>query len=134
MKNKEIKIFLSDPKGSALCNYIKSKELKVEGSSITEGIGSSRITANFEQAPIDDAYSIDDTTALTVLFDLIEKEDLSLGTSSGINVAGAIELAKELGPNHTIVTVLCDTSDKYRSKLFNKKFLIDKGLPFPKWL
>ena len=133
-KNKEIKIFLSDPKGSALCNYIKSKELKVEGSSITEGIGSSRITANFEQAPIDDAYSIDDTEALKVLFSLMENEGLFLGTSSGINVAGAIKLANELGPGKTIVTILCDKSERYHSKIFNKKFLQEKNLPIPKWL
>ena len=133
-KNKNIKIFLSDPKGSALYNYIKNGELKLEGNSITEGIGSSRITKNFEKAIIDDAFSIDDKDALTALFELIEKEGLNLGTSSGINVVGAIKLAEKLGPNHTIVTILCDTSEKYRSKLFNKKFLIDKGLPFPKWL
>ena len=133
-KNKNIKIVLSDPKGSALYNHIKHGELKVEGKSITEGIGSSRVTKNFEQAPIDDAYSINDHDALTVLFELLEKEGLSLGTSTGINVAGAIKLAKDLGPNHTIVTILCDKSDIYRSKLFNKKFLTEKGLPCPKWL
>ena len=133
-KNKNIKVYLSDPKGSCLYSYIKTKEFKSEGNSITEGIGSSRATKNFEKALIDDAYSIDDTTALTVLFDLIEKEGLSLGTSSGINVAGAIKLAKELGPNKTIVTILCDKSDRYQGKLFNKKFLMDKKLPYPKWL
>ena len=133
-KNKNVKIFLSDPKGSALYNYIKNGELKSEGNSITEGIGSSRITKNFEKALIDDAFSIDDKDALPTLFELIEKEGLNLGTSSGINVVGAVKLAKKLGPNHTIVTILCDTSEKYRSKLFNKKFLVDKGLPFPKWL
>ena len=83
---------------------------------------------------IDDAYSIDDTLALTVLFDLIEKEGLSLGTSSGINVAGAVKLAQELGPNKTIVTILCDKSDRYQGKLFNKKFLMEKNLPYPRWL
>jgi len=133
-KNKNIKIFLSDPKGSSLYNYIKKGELISEGNSITEGIGSSRITKNFEKALIDDAYSINDHDALTILFKLLEKEGLSLGTSSGTNVAGAIKLAEELGPNHTIVTILCDSADKYRSKLFNKKFLLEKGLPFPKWL
>ena len=92
------------------------------------------MTKNFEQALIDDAYSINDHDALTVLFELLEKEGLSLGTSTGINVAGAIKLAKDLGPNHTIVTILCDKSDIYRSKLFNKKFLTEKGLPCPKWL
>ena len=133
-KNKNVKVVLSDPKGSALYNYVKRGELKSEGNSITEGIGSSRITKNFEKAIIDDAYSIEDKDALDALFELLEKEGLSLGTSSGINIIGAIQLAKELGPGHTIVTILCDTSEKYRSKLFNKKFLTDKGLPFPKWL
>ena len=133
-KNKNIKIYLSDPKGSALYNFIKFKELKSEGNSITEGIGSSRITANFGEAPIDDAFSINDVDALTEIYKLIENEGLSLGTSSGINVAGAISLAKELGPGKTIVTMLCDKSDKYHSKLFNKDFLKEKNLPIPKWL
>jgi len=133
-KNKNIKIYLADPKGSALYNFIKFKELKSEGNSITEGIGSSRITANFDEAPIDDAFSVDDVDALKEIYKLIENEGLSLGTSSGINVAGAISLAKELGPGKTIVTVLCDKSDKYHSKLFNKDFLKEKNLPIPKWL
>jgi len=133
-KNEKIKIYLADPKGSALYNFIKFKELKSEGNSITEGIGSSRITANFKEAPIDNAISIDDFDALTTIFKLIENEGLSLGTSSGINVAGAIRLAKELGPDKTIVTILCDKSDKYHSKLFNKDFLKEKNLPIPKWL
>jgi len=133
-KNKDIKIFLSDPKGSALYNYIKNGELKSEGNSITEGIGSSRITKNFENAKIDDAYSIDDHEALPLLFDLIKNEGLSLGTSCGINIAGAIRLGKELGPGKTIVTILCDKSDRYNSKLFNKSFLQEKGLPYPNWL
>ena len=133
-RNKNIKICLADPKGSALYNFIKFKELKSEGNSITEGIGSSRITANFGEAPIDDAFSVDDVDALTVIYKLIENEGLSLGTSSGINVAGAISLAKELGPGKTIVTMLCDKSDRYQSKLFNKDFLKEKNLPIPKWL
>jgi len=133
-KNKDIKIFLSDPKGSALYNYIKNGELKSEGNSITEGIGSSRITKNFENAKIDDAYSIDDREALPILFDLIKNEGLSLGTSCGINIAGAIKLGKKLGPGKTIVTILCDKSDRYNSKLFNKSFLQEKGLPYPNWL
>ena len=133
-KNKDIKIFLSDPKGSALYNYIKNGELKSEGGSITEGIGSSRITKNFENAQIDDAYSIDDHEALAILYNLIENEGLSLGTSCGINIAGAIKMAKELGPGKTIVTILCDRSDKYSTKMFNKKFLKEKGLPFPHWI
>ena len=133
-KNSNIKIFLSDPKGSALYNYIKNKELKIEGNSITEGIGSSRITANFINAPIDDAYSINDEVALKELYKLIENEGLCLGTSTGINVAGAIKLAKELGPGKTIVTILCDKSERYHSKLFNKEFLKQKKLPIPNWL
>jgi cysteine synthase A len=133
-KNKDIKIFLSDPKGSALYNYIKNGELKSEGGSITEGIGSSRITKNFGDAKIDDAYSINDQEALPILYDLIENEGLSLGTSCGINIAGAIRMGKELGPGKTIVTILCDKSEKYATKMFNKKFLVEKGLPFPNWL
>ena len=133
-KNNKVKIYLSDPKGSALYNFIKFNELKIEGNSITEGIGNSRITANFKEAPIDDAYSIDDHEALTEIYKLIENEGLCLGTSSGINIAGAIKLAKELGPGITIVTVLCDKSDRYHSKLFNKEFLIKNNLPIPNWL
>jgi len=133
-KNKDIKIYLSDPKGSALYNYIKNGELKSEGGSITEGIGSSRITKNFSDAKIDDAYSIDDNEALPILYDLIENEGLSLGTSCGINIAGAIRMGKDLGPGKTIVTILCDRSDKYSTKMFNKKFLQEKDLPFPHWI
>ena len=133
-KNNKVKIYLSDPKGSALYNFIKFNELKIEGNSITEGIGNSRITANFKEAPIDDAYSIDDHEALTVIYQLIENEGLCLGTSSGINIAGAIRLGKDLGPGKTIVTVLCDKSDRYHSKLFNKEFLIKNNLPIPNWL
>ena len=133
-KNKDIKIYLSDPKGSALCSYIKSGELKSEGGSITEGIGSSRITKNFGEAKIDGAFSIDDHESLPILYDLIQNEGLSLGTSCGVNIAGAIRLGKELGPGKTIVTILCDRSDKYSTKMFNKKFLEEKGLPFPNWL
>ena len=133
-KNQNIKIYLSDPKGSALYNYIKNGELKSEGGSITEGIGSSRITKNFKNAKIDDAYTIDDKEALPILFDLIQNEGLSLGTSCGINIAGAIKLGKELGPGKTIVTILCDRSDKYSTKMFNKKFLEEKDLPYPNWI
>jgi cysteine synthase A len=133
-KNKDIKIYLSDPSGSSLYNYIKNGELKSEGGSITEGIGSSRITKNFGKAQIDDAYSIDDHESLPILYDLIKNEGLSLGTSCGVNIAGAIRLGKELGPGKTIVTILCDRSDKYSTKIFNKKFLVEKGLPFPNWL
>ena len=133
-KNKNIKIYLSDPTGSALYNYIQNGELKSEGGSITEGIGSSRITANFGEAKIDGAFSISDQESLPILYDLILNEGLSLGTSCGVNIAGAIRLGKKIGPGKTIVTILCDKSDRYNSKLFNKKFLQDKGLPYPKWL
>jgi cysteine synthase A len=133
-KNKDIEIYLSDPSGSALYNYIKNGELTSEGGSITEGIGSSRITKNFGEARIDNAYSIDDHESLPILYDLIQNEGLSLGTSCGVNIAGAIRLGKELGPGKTIVTILCDRSDKYSTKMFNKKFLKEKGLPFPSWL
>ena len=133
-KNKDIKIYLSDPTGSSLYNYIENGELKSEGGSITEGIGSSRVTANFAKANIDGAFSISDHESLPVLFDLIEKEGLSLGTSCGVNIAGAIRLGKLLGPGKTIVTILCDKSDKYNSKMFNKSFLQDKGLPYPHWI
>ena len=133
-KNKNVKIYLSDPSGSSLYNYITNGELKSEGSSITEGIGSSRVTANFAEAKIDGAFSIDDHESLPILYDLIKNEGLSLGTSCGVNIAGAIRLAKKLGPGKTIVTILCDKSDKYNSKMFNKQFLQEKGLPFPNWL
>jgi cysteine synthase A len=133
-KNKDIKIYLSDPTGSSLYNYVENGELKSEGNSITEGIGSSRITSNFAKATIDGAFSISDHESLPVLFDLIEKEGLSLGTSCGVNIAGAIRLGKLLGPGKTIVTILCDKSDKYNSKLFNKPFLQEKGLPYPRWI
>ena len=133
-KNKDIKIYLSDPSGSSLYNYVENGELQSEGSSITEGIGSSRITSNFAKATIDGAFSISDHESLPVLFDLIEKEGLSLGTSCGVNIAGAIRLGKLLGPGKTIVTILCDKSDKYNSKLFNKSFLQEKGLPYTHWI
>ncbi len=133
-KNKDIKIFLADPDGSSLFDHIENGELKSSGSSITEGIGSSRVTANFAKAKIDGAFKVTDKEALPVLYDLIQNEGLSLGTSCAINVTGAIKLGKKLGPGKTIVTILCDRSDKYSSKLFNKKFLQDKGLPFPKWI
>ena len=133
-KNKDIKIYLSDPTGSALYNYIKNGELKSEGGSITEGIGSSRITKNFATSKIDGAFSISDKESLPIIFDLIQNEGLSLGTSSGVNIAGAIRLGKKLGPGKTIVTILCDKSDKYNSKMFNKTFLKEKNLPIPSWL
>ena len=133
-KNKNIQIYLSDPKGSSLYNHIENGELKAEGGSITEGIGSSRVTANFAEAKIDGAFSIEDKESLPILYDLIKNEGLSLGTSCGVNIAGAIRLGKKLGPGKTIVTILCDKSDRYNSKMFNKSFLIEKGLPYPDWI
>lgn len=133
-KNKGIKIGLSDPHGSALYSYIKNNTLTMEGSSITEGIGTSRITKNFENTPIDYAYRIDDTNALNIVFKLLKNEGLFLGTSSGINVGGAIEMAKEMGPGKTIVTILCDVGSRSASKLFNIEFLKSKNLPYPDWL
>jgi cysteine synthase A len=133
-RNPAIRIGLADPFGAALYSYYTTGELKAEGSSITEGIGQGRITANLEGAPIDCAYQIGDAEAVEIVFDLLEHEGLCLGGSSGINVAGAIRLAKELGPGHTIVTILCDFGTRYQSKLFNPDFLRDKGLPVPGWL
>ncbi len=133
-RNAKIRIGLADPLGASLYSYYTSGELKAEGSSITEGIGQGRITKNLEDAPIDVAYQIPDDEAVSIIFDLLEHEGLCLGGSSGINVAGAIRLAKELGPGHTIVTVLADYGTRYQSKLFNPEFLREKGLPVPKWL
>ncbi len=133
-KNKNIRIAAADPLGAAMYSYIKTGELKSEGSSITEGIGQGRITKNIEGAPIDDAYQIPDAEALPIIFDLLKEEGLCLGGSSGINVAGAIRMAKDMGPGHTIVTVLCDYGTRYISKLFNPAFLKEKGLPSPDWL
>lgn len=133
-RNPRIRIGLADPFGAALYSYYTTGELKSEGSSITEGIGQGRITANLEDAPIDVAYQIPDAEAVQIVFDLLEFEGLCLGGSSGINVAGAIRLARELGPGHTIATVLCDYGTRYQSKLFNPEFLREKGLPVPGWL
>ena len=133
-KNKNIRIGLSDPYGSALYSYVKNNTLEMEGSSITEGIGTSRITKNFENTKVDFAYKIDDTNALNVIFKLLKNEGLCLGTSSGINVAGAIEMAKEIGPGKTIVTILCDIGSRSASKIFNVDFLKSKNLPYPNWL
>jgi cysteine synthase A len=133
-QNPEVKIGLADPMGAAIYNYYVNGELKSEGSSITEGIGQGRITANLEGAVVDMPYQIPDEEMLPVLYDLITHEGLSLGTSSGVNVAGAIRMAKDLGPGHTIVTVLCDGAHRYASKIFNIEFLKEKGLPLPAWL
>ena len=133
-KNKNIKIALSDPMGSSLYSHIKKNKLESSGSSITEGIGTGRITKNFDKALVDDAFQTNDTEALNIVFDLIENQKIILGGSSGINIAGAIKLAKELGPGKTIVTILCDHGKRYASKIFNKEFLKSKNLPIPKWL
>jgi cysteine synthase len=133
-RNRSIKIALADPFGAALYSYYTTGVLKSEGSSITEGIGQGRITKNMEGAPIDIAYQIPDAEAVALIFDLLEHEGLCLGGSSGINVAGAIRLARDLGPRHTIVTVLTDYGTRYQTKLFNPEFLRSKGLPVPSWL
>ncbi len=130
----ETVIAIADPLGAALYNYYTHGELKAEGESITEGIGQGRITANLDGAPVDKAYQIPDAEALPIVFDLLQYEGLCLGGSSGINVAGAIRLARDLGPGHTIVTILCDYGTRYQSKLFNPAFLREKGLPTPAWL
>ena len=133
-KNPEIQIGLADPMGAALYSYYTEGELSSWGDSITEGIGQGRITANLEDAVVDHPFQIPDDEALPVCFKLLQEEGLCLGGSSGINVAGAIRLAKELGPGKTIVTILCDSGTRYQSKLFNPQFLKKKGLPVPEWL
>lgn len=133
-RKKSVRIALADPDGAALYSYYKTGELKAEGSSITEGIGQGRITKNVAQAIVDDAYRIPDAEALPIVFDLLKHEGLCMGGSTGINIAGAIRLARDLGPGHVIVTVLCDFGTRYQSKLFNPDFLRTKNLPTPDWL
>jgi cysteine synthase A len=133
-QNKDITIALSDPHGSALYHHYAHGELKSDGNSISEGIGQGRITANLGEAKIDTQYSIPDTEALPIIFDLLKDEGLLLGGSSAINVAGAIRLARDLGPGKTIVTILCDSGQRYQSKIWNPAFLKEKGLPVPSWL
>jgi cysteine synthase A len=133
-KSEKVRIALADPFGSALYSYYTTGEFKAEGSSITEGIGQGRITKNLEGAPIDLAYRISDTDAVETVFGLTREEGLCVGASSGINVAGAVQLARELGPGHTIVTILCDSGTRYQSRLFNPAFLESKSLPVPTWL
>jgi len=133
-KNPKVRIGLVDPLGAALYSYFTRGELKSEGSSITEGIGQGRITKNIEGAPIDVAYQVPDPEWLPIVFDLLKQEGLCLGGSSGINVAGAIRMARDMGPGHTIVTMLCDSGTRYLSKLFNPGFLRSKNLPIPDWL
>ena len=133
-RNPKIIISLADPLGAALHSFYTTGELSSCGGSITEGIGQGRITANLEDAPVDQSFQIPDEEALPICFDLLKEEGLCLGGSSGINVAGAIRLAQELGPGKTIVTILCDSGIRYQSKLFNPQFLREKGLPVPEWL
>ncbi len=133
-RNNKIQIALTDPMGSSLYSHVKYKKLENTGSSITEGIGTGRITKNFEKAIIDDAFQVGDVEALNIVYDLIKDQKIILGGSSGINIAGAIKLAKKMGPGKTIVTILCDHGKRYASKIFNKKFLKSKNLPVPDWL
>ena len=133
-KNPKVRTTAADPMGAAMYSWIKHGELKSEGSSITEGIGLGRVTKNIEGAPVDDAYRIPDSEALPIVFSLLKDEGLCLGGSSAINVAGAIRLAKDLGPGNMVVTILADSGTRYQSKLFNRAFLEEKGLPCPDWL
>ncbi len=133
-RNPEIRIGMVDPHGSALFRYYTQGELGSEGSSISEGIGQGRITANLEGLKVDRAYRVSDEEMLLAIFDLMEFEGLVMGGSTGVNVAGAIRMAKDLGPGHTIVTMLCDHGQRYQSKIYNPEFLRDKGLPVPSWL
>jgi cysteine synthase A len=133
-RSKDIRVVLADPMGSALYSYYTHGELKAEGDSITEGIGQGRITKNLDGAPIDSALRVTDQEALPVVFDLLKHEGLVVGGSTGVNVAAAIKIAKEMGPGHTIVTILCDYGTRYQSKLFNPTFLRERHLPAPDWL
>ena len=133
-RNPGVRIVLADPHGSNLYGWVKNGDLSIEGSSITEGIGQSRVPDNLAGVEIDDAERIPDAEALEQIFDVLIHEGLSVGTSSGINIAAAIRVAKAMGPGHTVVTVLCDGGSRYQSKLFNPAFLREKGLPVPPWM
>jgi cysteine synthase A len=133
-RNPRVVIAVTDPLGSCMFHHFKHGELRSDGNSITEGIGQGRITANIASAPVDDAFQVTDEEMLPVLFRLLREEGLCLGGSSGINVAGAMQLARQLGPGHTVVTVLADFGQRYMSKLYNPEFLQAKGLPAPDWL
>jgi cysteine synthase A len=133
-RKRDIRIGIADPAGAALYTYYKFGELKAEGSSITEGIGQSRVTGNLQDVVVDDAWRIEDSEALEILFALTAEEGLCMGGSSGINIAGAMRMARDMGPGHTIVTVLCDYGHRYASKLYNPAFLREKGLPVPNWM
>ena len=132
--NPDVKIGIADPMGAALYNFFANGELSSEGSSVTEGIGQGRITKNLEDLNVDYPFQIDDSYALDVMFKLVEKEGLFLGGSSGINVAGALEMAKKIGPNKNIVTILCDSGARYQTKLYNRNFLLNNNLPCPDWI
>ena len=133
-RNPDVRIALSEPEGSALYGHYMQVELKDEGNSISEGIGQGRITGNLAEAPIDTAYRLSDINALPYIYDLMRAEGLYLGGSTAINVAGAVAMARELGPGHTIVTILCDSGQRYQSKVWNPEFLRSKSLPVPSWL
>lgn len=133
-RNPKVKVCLSDPMGSAIHSWVKTGKLEATGTSITEGIGQGRVTKNIEGAPIDDSFQISDDEALTITFALLKDEGLCVGGSSGVNVAGAMRLAKQLGPGHVVVTILCDFGTRYQSKLFNPVFLRERQLPVPSWL
>ena len=133
-RNPHVRIVLADCEGSGLYGWVKSNDMKIEGSSITEGIGNSRVTANMDGAPIDDAEKIPDSEAVQHIYDVLIHEGLSVGTSSGINIAAAVRVAKQMGPGHTVVTILADGGSRYQSKLFNPEFLRSKNLPVPGWL
>lgn len=133
-RNKDVQIGVADPFGSAIFNYFMNGELKSSGDSITEGIGQGRVTENLKDIIVDQGYQIHDRDALNIIFDLAREEGLCLGGSTGINIGGAIEMAKEMGPGHTIVTVLCDYGNRYASKIFNPQFLSEKQLPSPPWM
>jgi cysteine synthase A len=134
IQSKGVKIWLADPMGAKLYSYYTTGELEAEGSSIAEGIGQVRITRNLEGLKPDFACQIPDQEALPIVFDLLSEEGLCMGASTGVNIAGAIRMAREMGPGHTIVTILCDYGTRYQSKLFNPEFLKEKGLPVPSWL
>jgi cysteine synthase A len=133
-RDPKIQIILADPMGSALYSWVKTGELKAEGSSITEGIGQGRVPGNLENVAIDDAVQITDDAMLHVVFDLLKHQGLCVGGSAGLNVAASMQIAFKMGPGHRIATILCDGGERYRSKIFNPVFLAEKGLPSPPWL
>ncbi len=133
-RNRDVKCVLTDPMGAKMYSWVKEGKLETEGSSITEGIGQGRVTANLEGVTFDDAYRVEDSEALGIIFKLVEEEGLCLGGSSGINIAGAVRLARQLGPGSTVVTILCDYGNRYASKVYNPEFLKSKGLPVPPWM